>query len=303
MKLAWFYRTYPMSRFPDSEMKPLNLSEGLHRAGNKQLLKQKAYFAQRCRELMEPRDGAKTTLDLLIENTLNDAPIRSSYLDGLVRKEGSVSGSEKTSHQMTVPVLEESRIERALWILWRPDTHFKPTSALFRSFLPSVSSILAYQVPMYNKKKKKDWGAIDLMAVESNTCCPVIIELKTGDSNEAPLRMVMEGVSYAIAIRKAWRKPFQTDWEEALERSSLKFNKEALNDFPEKPCRIIGMAPAEYWESWKASISKAQSSFGKLLGELKTRHHFDVSFASLNVGCAHSDFPLFSDGALDPKVT
>jgi len=64
--------------------------------------------------------------------------------------------------------------------------------------------VLSYQVMLRNTNKgDAGWGEIDLLAVTANVL-PTVIELKGENSKESPLRMLVEGFAYAIAVKKCW---------------------------------------------------------------------------------------------------
>ena len=128
------------------------------------------------------------------------------------------------------PRNEEARWERAIWSEWnasRPE-----------DFLPSVcSNVVSYQIMLRDTNTDRKWGEVDLLGQSPNGT-PVVIELKGPSSNEPPLRGIVEGVAYTIAIRKAWALCFGRQWWDRLQIAT-----------PEQSDGVstIFAAPADYW--------------------------------------------------------
>jgi hypothetical protein len=178
----------------------------------------------------EQTDELLHRLDDFIEATEQRAPVRIRAPYPLKREEPGT------------PHFEEARWERAIWKEWH--------DARPMSFVPGVCrSVVSYQVMLRDENKRDEgWGEVDLLG-RSETDRPVVIELKGASSNEPPLRGIVEGLTYAIAVRKAWIPCLRQQWYEALKTDSLEMT---LLQVP-----IIFAAPAEYWEGVTGRRAKA----------------------------------------------
>src|SRR5215217_1080991 len=68
-------------------------------------------------------------------------------------------------------------------------------------FIPNVCrSVVSYQVMLRDANTDKRWGEVDLLG-RFPQGWPVVVELKGASSKEPPLRGIVEGVAYAIALR------------------------------------------------------------------------------------------------------
>src|SRR2546428_649379 len=129
---------------------------------------------------------------------------------------------------------EERLLEARIWSRWRfdgPATGEEP--ALW-------ANLVGIQVPLFDSRHKRGWGHIDLLGIDkSEASVPVVVELKTGNSKEVPLRPVLEVVAYAIALRKNWDR-----FKEEL-RVQLGKKYTPCNDDVPFPCVVL--APRGYW--------------------------------------------------------
>lgn len=170
------------------------------------------YLARQAEALL---DG----IDDLIAATERVAPVRTRQPYVLVREAAGA------------PTNEEARWERAIWSEWnvaRPE-----------GFLPGVcSDVISYQIMLRDANTDRKWGEVDLLG-RSSDGAPVVIELKGPSSKEPPLRGIVEGLAYAIAIRKAWVPCFGRQWCDRLQIAT-----------PEQFDRVrtIFAAPADYWD-------------------------------------------------------
>ena len=187
-------------------MRQVSQGVSLHAQGDVFQLK---YLAEQAELLM---DG----IDDLIAATERAAPVRTRQPYVLKR---TVGGS---------PINEEARWERAIWSEWHDADE---------EFVPGVcSGIVSYQVMLRDRNADKGWGEIDLLG-RSPEGWPVVIELKGASSNEPPLRGLVEGVAYSIALRKAWTECLASQWCNAL----------GIADVADCDFRTIFVAPTEYW--------------------------------------------------------
>jgi hypothetical protein len=107
-------------------------------------------------------------------------------------------------------------------------------------------------------RRDKRWGKIDLVGVTSDAS-PVVIELKREDAKDTLLRMLVEGVAYACAVRKAWNEGgLRAKWSVAMKKHGLhQEQKEILANVP-----VILLAPSGFWK--RAIGSEGSSSNGKV---------------------------------------
>jgi len=139
--------------------------------------------------------------------------------------------------------------------------------------------LCAYQVPTYNKRAKDGWGPIDLLGCRVDGT-PVVIELKQGDSTETPLRMVLEALAYAIAVRENW-PIIQRELTKLLED-----NKRITFPNDLTKVHLVAAAPDCFWKNCLGGLPKelkisTSQSFRKLLDALKDLN-YPVSFVSIS---------------------
>jgi hypothetical protein len=172
---------------PDDVRKPRSMRlvdrhQSLHVQGDVFQLK---YLAQHAAALLEG-------IDDLIAATERAAPVRARERYVLSREGAGI------------PTNEEARWERAIWSEWHKEGDAE--------FVPGVcSNVVSYQVMLRDSNTDKQWGEVDLLG-RSPEGWPVVVELNGPSSNEPPLRGIVEGVAYAIALRKAWTPCFGKQW-------------------------------------------------------------------------------------------
>src|SRR5262249_42116412 len=189
-------------------MRQIDRTVSLHAQGKVFQLK---YLAHQADSLLED-------IDDLIAATERAAPVRTKQPYVLTREAAGA------------PVNEEARWERAIWADW----HRSSAS----EFVPGVcSSIVSYQVMLRDTNSDKRWGEVDLLG-RSPEGWPVVIELKGASSNEPPLRGIVEGVAYAIAIRKAWAVCLVDQWRDVL----------GVAKPGDCTVQTIFAAPSAYWD-------------------------------------------------------
>jgi hypothetical protein len=245
---------------------------GLQDERNKAAFRETKNFGELCKLLSNEHD-----LEKLIEATRISARrqirTRQTYKKEL-RRPRTVAAAQP-----------ESRLERALWILWGLHKSCKKNP----EFLKQCPHIVSYQVPLYNSSNKEDrdgWGKIDVVGVASEDLTPVVIELKADRSDESLLRMVLEAVAYGIGLKEAWEPRFLQDWKGALgelaSADSSLINRESLEGLPAilNICRILCVAPPEYWNNHDED-SKCEE-FKTILRHL-SKKGFVVNFVKLEV--------------------
>jgi hypothetical protein len=196
-----------------SEVRKIDPSGGLHELANTFQLK---FARQQAEQIL-------ANLDNLVENTNNKAPIRTK--DFCLNR---VADPELTH--------EEDKWERAMYRKWGP----APEGS--GEYVSVCKRIQAYQYPLQASFKDKRWGEIDLLGIGTNFL-PVPNELKKCQTNESPLRMLVEVAAYGFAIRKVWPK-LRNHWVEAV-----RWIGRLPSQFPATLDRVtlIGVAPEDYW--------------------------------------------------------
>ena len=212
--------------------------DGLHVLGEK--LSGKSKTEKNCQFILKH-------IKCLIEKTSKKAPTRRSDFK-LIRSTMGNTGKRY-----------EAILERCLWKLYKDG-----------GFLENCPKLQSYQVPLKKTQANRGWGKIDLLGVSKRNL-PVVIELKTGEAKDTPLRVIVEALSYGIALRKVWedkKSNFRSEWEKAIQANAL----------PElKKVQLIGLAPKEWFEKRELNEWK---SIDKLLTELE-KHGFSFKFVSL----------------------
>lgn len=254
----------------------LDPSLGLHSNVNSEQFSKLNNMLTLCDELL-----TGDTLTTMVDRTFEEARIRKSYLTELTRRTTSV------------PAREEHRLERSIWVKWRPYRHVNKTTGKLSSidagtqFLKVAPRIMTYQLPLFDSRKKAGWGHIDLLGISPQTM-PVAIELKDDDSLEPPLRMLTEVLAYGISIKKAWQNSetgspghLQRDWLRAVRDLG-----EDVRDIPAKlaNCDLVCAAPSEYWDRMQADkhLKGGWSLFDKVVSRVEALG-FTVHFAKVHI--------------------
>lgn len=184
------------------------------------------------RHILECCRMLRANLGQYVAVTEAAAPTRQSRFE-LSRPDAFVSKQARDRGQQ----LPESELERKLWNRWKRCTSQR------EEFLPGhCSSIQCYQFPLKKVRKDTGWGKIDLLGV-SPSLLPVVIELKAKAAKDPLHQVILEGVAYAIAVRKAWRasKGLRQEWAACLDVPLLSIPV----DLP--TIKVICLAPPEYW--------------------------------------------------------
>jgi Holliday junction resolvase-like predicted endonuclease len=109
---------------------------------------------------------------------------------------------------------------------------------------------VSYQVMLRNTNADKGWGEIDLLAASADQL-PVVIELKSRTS-EYLLRAVVEGVAYAVAVKKAWSQgKLRLQWQEQLQVSNLAKTLRTVS--------VVVAAPTACWARWKGKAGQRKA--------------------------------------------
>lgn len=244
---------------PPRSKKPIDWSKGLHQLGPTFQLK---FMEHHALELVN-------LINIMMEKTYSTYEPRSKSFE-LNRD------NKKQPHH------REAKLERAIAEQW----HFGPV--FLRDF---CDRIVSYQLPLFKDKKKSGWGYVDLVGI-SPSGGPVVIELKDEDSNDTPLRMLIEATAYGLALRRAWNEPknghaggLSDQWNKEF-RPSQKEMGAPLLEVP-----LICAAPTNYWRRRIGSPGKhadgkvelgAWKALNSLVDAICTRG-FPVRFVQFDV--------------------
>lgn len=137
----------------------------------------------------------------------------------------------------------ERLLEKQIWKQWR----FQDSFSNLAFYGDTCRYIQTYQMPLQGTRNDHGWGRIDLVGV-TNQLLPVVIELKhdrgSENVNDTPLRMLVEAVAYAVAVRKAWNEgPFRTEWNDAVNTTHQRDLDTTITEVP-----VILLAPFGYWQ-------------------------------------------------------
>ena len=193
-----------------------------------------------------------------------------------------------------VPKLPERCLEQAIWSATKKD----PSAFQLGSICTNVHS---YQVPLWRHKENLSTGEIevinkwwkksyiDLLGVDVDGF-PVVLELKkTGKGSSNPLHMIVEAALYGVAVKTMWSRIIP-EWKLAF--------GDNVQQTPLKTCRLIGIAPYEYWEHWRRDES--QRGLWKPLARLcsllaKPEHGLPAFFAGFTHGELDGTLPEIRD--------
>lgn len=217
--------------------------------------------------------AVRRSLPALIAQTEQAAPVRQGKFMLTRENKGHPKGPEAV-------------LERCLW-----DACRQPKG---RPFLAGHCRWLqSYQIPLKGKRTDSGWGKIDLLGVSPDGL-PVIVELKVEDSSETPLRMILEALTYGIAIRKIWadrKSDFQREW--CIDREGIPSELSRMT--------LIGVAPRAYYEGKKGragaleAVKEAWSEIAGLVHDLDG-YGFSFVFAALDAKNCATEVPLPSKG-------
>lgn len=220
---------------------------------------QLSYMAEHSQRLLE-------LLDVLIERTYALAPkrLQGYQLDRFERRNPDASQRERL-------------LEKAIWKRWNRNA-VEQYGASFQG--ASCHHIQTFQLPLQGRWADKSWGKVDLVGV-TGSGLPMVLELKQGEAKDTPLRMVVEGLAYAVAVRRAWNEGcLRTEWEQHVTNQSQAFvAPQTLLQVP-----VIGIAPSDYWK--RKIGSKGERSNGKVCESAWE------PFTALCEACSSRGFPI-----------
>jgi len=172
----------------------------------------------------------------------------------------------------------ERRLEARVFCRWKCGNGMQPVRGLW-------DCLVAYQIPLFDRQAKAGWGYIDLLGYASATQTPIIVELKDAGSPETPLRAMLEGVAYAIAVRKLW-----TDIGRSIHSAFPDLPVKALTETDE--VGVVVLAPEAYWLQWtersnepeyrlrRRYIQAAGAAFAELVESLRAAG-YPIAFGEL----------------------
>jgi Holliday junction resolvase-like predicted endonuclease len=135
---------------------------------------------------------------------------------------------------------DEKHWEEACYHKWSGESVGLALSIPFRK-------TVNYQVLLRNTNEDKGWGEIDLLAASADDL-PVVIELKSKIS-EYLLRAVVEGLAYAVAIKKAWSQSnLRLQWQERLALANPIGKLDTV--------AVVVAAPTSCWARWKGDAGQ-----------------------------------------------
>ena len=242
------------------------------------------------RQLSYMKQHSKTLLDTLnvkLEITYARAP------GGRLAK-GQTYELERT--EKPDPAVRERLLEKLIWKGWR----FQAVAEHGQPFLNGVCRFIqTYQMPLRGTREDRRWGMIDLVGATPNSL-PVVIELKQEGASDTPLRMLVEGLAYACAVRKAWNEgSLRAEWAAATKKNG--FHQEPEKILSTVP--VILLAPVEFWERTIGSPGKRTSgkvredawpAFIELVHQCGV-HGFPIHFVQFEIGTADDGAITVSD--------
>jgi hypothetical protein len=190
------------------------------------------------------------------------------------------------------PSVRERLLEKLIWRGWR----FQAVAEHGQPFFGEVCRFIqTYQMPLQGTRKDTSWGKIDLVGATS-AALPVVIELKQEGATDTPLRMLVEGLAYACAVRKAWNEGgLRAEWVAAMKENGLHREPEkVLANVP-----VILLAPVDFWKRAIGSPGKRTSG--------KVREDAWPVFLELVHQCEAHGFPIhfvqFQIETAEPGIT
>ena len=196
------------------------------------------------------------------------------------------------------PIGRERYLEKLLWQQWGHDVVMSGGQPFFGV---ECRFIQTYQMPLQEKREDRGWGRVDLVGATADSM-PVVIELKQEKSKDNPLRMLVEALAYACALRKAWNEGLLAiEWKAAMKGHNIGFtNTGRIAEVP-----IVLLAPAAFWKRRIGTLGKrsnsqvpgaAWSPFCQLARNCRT-YGYPVHFAKFDINENGSDREKVSQGS------
>ena len=192
----------------------------------------------------------------------------------------------------------ERLLEKAIWRKWRRAAGLAGDHSQECLLTEQCTHIQTYQMPLQDRRSDKSWGKIDLVGV-SPTGMPVVLELKKDDAGDTPLRILVEGLAYAVAVRRAWNEgTLREQWLQQMIPTPF------ANEIPTAllTVPVIGIAPSSFWNQRLGNggpnrivKSSAWTPFRKLCEACNDRG-FPISFLEFDtLGNDTNGFPLIEN--------
>lgn len=223
------------------------------------------------RYMAEQANSISTNIESHIHATESSAPVR--------RNPYKLDRPNKTFRAMKPSnPFQEKHWEEAIFQKWCEQEDGLSDDMPFRR-------IISYQVMLRDRNSgevNRGWGEVDLIGASADRS-PVVVELKSKTS-EYLLRGIIEGLAYAIAIRKAWRDDqHRSIWNQRVGRDG---------DGPITSVPVVVAAPTYCWDCWiKCSQLRtayqipadALSAIAALCKEI-SGYGFPITFVSIHGG-------------------
>jgi hypothetical protein len=242
---------------------PIDCRQGLHCIQDS--VNQLTYMEQHSTELLRH-------LNVIVEVTYAMSPKRVRPY-ALNRIEGRLPNERN----------RELLLEKAIWKRWRRENNgsaVEPPECFVENHCTHIQTC---QMPLQDRRTDASWGRIDLIGV-SLTGTPIVFELKREKAPDTPLRMLVEGLAYAVAVRKAWNQgTLRGQWlQHLVTTQNVEEIPLTLLTVP-----VVGIAPTDFWSrrtgnSGPNRVKKeAWQSFNKLCEACKERG-FPISFLTFD---------------------
>jgi len=204
---------------------PINCHSGLHQI--QESVSQFTYMGQHSTSIFE-------NLNSILEITYERAPLRE-------HSNGQTYQLDRQGNDNIDIGNRERRLEAALWQYgYRNPIKLADTVDAYT---------LSYQMPLRGSHGDAQWGMVDVIGACRNGL-PIVFELKQDNAADSPLRVVIEGAAYAVAVRKAWNTPacnLRSEWQASLQSRGILDTADTLPKcLQEVP--IVAVASHSYWE-------------------------------------------------------
>lgn len=196
---------------------------------------------------------------------------------------GGVAIASRMDGETVRALRNERGLEQELY------ARFGPATGCGR--VPVLGRIVAYQLPLFNERRRNGWGHIDLVGLEDDGV-PVVIELKQQESRETPLRCLLEVVANAIAVQENWR------WISA-ELAGLDAVASSGIVMPTRveTLPVVLLAPSAYWRAWEPDTS-AGAAIGAAGYEAFQALCRTIAQAGFPVRCGAIELPVVDDRSI-----
>lgn len=251
-------------------LKPIDCTKPLHEILAS--VNQMTYMKQHSEALIEK-------LNVKLEMTYARAPVGR-------QKKGQTYELHRSVRSFK-PAVRETELEQLIWQQW----NFEAVDKTRQPFFCEVCLFIqTYQMPLQETRKDTRWGRIDLVGATLDAL-PVVIELKQESAKDTPLRLLVEGLAYACAVRKAWNEGrLRAEWVAAIKKNGL--TQQLPKTLTKVP--VILLAPSDFWKRaigspGKRTKGKVRDDAWPIFMELVYQceaHGFPVRFVQFEIGTA-----------------